>query len=124
MEPSRRRCVQLVGADDERPEAACEFYGTLFGWKVETMDMGSGPYHVLKVGDAAVGGIMGKPPGTRRHAVDVGLLRHGADVDETLAKVKSLAAACDGADGGQGRRPHGVIQDPQGATLSVIAYSV
>lgn len=26
--------------------------------------MGDGPYHVLKVGDAAVGGIMGKPPGT------------------------------------------------------------
>ena len=35
------------------PKAACEFYGTLFGWKAETMDMGTGPYHVLKVGDTA-----------------------------------------------------------------------
>ena len=41
------------------PKAACDFYGKVFGWKVETSDMGTGPYHVLKVGDASVGGIMG-----------------------------------------------------------------
>lgn len=37
------------------PKGACEFYSKLFGWQVETSEMGDGPYHVLKVGDAAVG---------------------------------------------------------------------
>jgi len=30
------------------PAAAAVFYGPLFGWCVEAMDMGGGPYHVLK----------------------------------------------------------------------------
>jgi uncharacterized protein len=106
------------------PKAACDFYSTLFGWKVETSDMGSGPYHVVKVGDTSVGGIMGKPPGAPAGMPSVwGCYVTVSNVDETLAAVKRL--------GGQvcmepmdvktvGRMA--VIQDPQGAMLSVIQY--
>ena len=52
---------ELTTAD---PAAAAAFYGQLFGWQVKAMDMGGGPYHVVKVGDAEVGGIMTPPPGT------------------------------------------------------------
>ena len=107
------------------PKAASEFYGTLFGWKVETMDMGTGPYNVVKVGDTSVGGIMGKPPGA-----PVGMPSHWGcyvtvdDVDQTLAQVKSLGGAVlmePMEVKGVGRMA--VIQDPQGAALSIITYS-
>jgi uncharacterized protein len=108
------------------PKAACEFYGTLFGWKVETSDMGSGPYHVVKVGDASVGGIMGKPPGTPAEMPSMwGSYVTVSNVEETLAKVKSLGGSVlmEPMDvKGVGRMA--VIQDPQGAALSVIAYSM
>lgn len=40
------------------PDAAKEFYGTVFGWDVEEQDMGDmGTYYVLKVGDDRVGGM-------------------------------------------------------------------
>ena len=35
------------------PEGAKRFYGTLFGWTLEDMDMGRGTYTVVKAGGAA-----------------------------------------------------------------------
>jgi predicted enzyme related to lactoylglutathione lyase len=108
------------------PKAASEFYGTLFGWKIETMDMGTGPYHVVKIGDASVGGIMGKPPGAPAGMPSMwGCYVTVDDVDATLAKVRSLG-------GGVLMEPMEVkgvgrmamIRDPQGAMLSVITYSM
>ena len=105
------------------PKAATEFYATLFGWKVEAMNMGM-PYHVLKVGDSPIGGIMGQPPGippgmppTWVPYVTV------ADVDALVEKVVSL--------GGKVHMPptdiptvgrFAVIADPQGASINVITY--
>ncbi len=106
--------------------AAGEFYRTLFGWKVETMDMGTGPYNVVKVGDTSVGGIMGMPPGA-----PAGMPSHWGcyvtvdDVDKLLVKVKSLGGSVlmePMEVKGVGRMA--VIQDPQGAALSVITYSM
>jgi predicted enzyme related to lactoylglutathione lyase len=107
------------------PGAATEFYGQLFGWKIEAMNMGM-PYNVLKVGDAAIGGIMGMPPGAPAGTppswvpyVTV------ADVDALVKKVVSL--------GGQVHMPptdiptvgrFAVIADPQGATINVITYAM
>jgi predicted enzyme related to lactoylglutathione lyase len=108
------------------PKAACEFYTSLFGWKAEAMDMGSGPYHVVKVGDTAVGGVMGKPPGVPDNMPSMwGCYVTVDDVDATLALVRRL--------GGQvlmepmevkGVGRMAVIQDPQGAALSVMAYAM
>ena len=114
---------ELMSSD---PKAACEFYGALFDWKIEAMDMGTGPYHVVKVGNASVAGIMGKPPGAPVGMPSMwGCYVTVNDVDETLAKVRSLGGAVlmEPMDvKGVGRMA--VIRDPQGAALSVIAYSM
>ncbi len=60
------------------PEAAGEFYGKLFGWKIEKMRHGQRPYHVVKIGEARRSAASWAcRPTRRRHAADVGLLRHG-----------------------------------------------
>mgnify|MGYP003450482789 FL=1 len=88
--------------------------------------MGDGPYRVLKVGDAAVGGIMGKPPGTPADMPSMwGCYVTVSNVDETLASVKRLGGGVlmEPMDvKGVGRMA--VIRDPQGAALSVIQYSM
>jgi uncharacterized protein len=107
------------------PEGVCKFYGQLFDWKVETSDMGSGPYHVVKVGDTSVGGIVGKPPGAPPEMPSMwGCYVTVKDLDETLAAVERLGGGIlmPGMDvKGVGRMA--VIRDPQGAALSVIQYS-
>jgi predicted enzyme related to lactoylglutathione lyase len=46
------------------PEAAAKFYTALFGYSVESADMGAmGIYRMLKRGDRQTGGIMKMPPG-------------------------------------------------------------
>lgn len=107
------------------PEKAAAFYTQLFGWQVEAMDMGGmGTYRVLKVGDAAVGGIMGMPPDT-----PPGVPPHWGtyvtldDIDRTVAQCTEL--------GGKVLQPvmaipnvgrMAVLQDPQGAVIHAIAY--
>lgn len=106
------------------PAAAAEFYGKLFGWTCETMDMGTGPYHVVKAGEASVGGIMGMPPDAGPMPPVWGCYVTVDDVDATLARCTEL--------GGRVIMPPmdvpkvgrmAVIQDPQGAVLSVITYA-
>jgi predicted enzyme related to lactoylglutathione lyase len=105
------------------PQAAAAFYGALFGWTFDQMDMGM-PYHVVKVGDAAVGGIMGMPPGGPPMPPSWGTYVTVADADATAKQCVELG----------GKVMHGpvdiptigrfvVLQDPQGAMLSAIAYN-
>ncbi len=106
------------------PQAAAAFYGSLFGWTVDTMDMGTGPYHVAKAGADSVAGIMGMPPGAPPMPPHWGAYVTVDNVDETLAKCtalggKVLVPAMDVPTVGR----MAVIQDPQGATLSVMTYS-
>lgn len=107
------------------PAAAATFYRELFGWRIDETNMGTGPYRVVRTGDVAVGGIMGMPPGAPPMPPAWGCYVTVADLDKTLASCKSL--------GGKvvvqpmvvpnvGR--FAVIQDPQGATLSVITYAM
>lgn len=106
------------------PKAACDFYGKLFGWTVETSDMGSGPYHVVKVGETSIGGIMGKPPGAPADMPSMwGCYVTVTNVDQTLIAVKKLGGSVlmepmDVKTVGR----MAVIRDPQGAALSVIQY--
>lgn len=111
---------ELMTAD---PAAAAAFYGELFGWKVETVDMGTGPYRVIKAGDTAVGGIMDMPPGEKMPPM-WGCYVTVSDVDATAARCQSLG----------GKLLHGpqdvptvgryaVLQDPQGAVITAITYA-
>jgi hypothetical protein len=104
--------------------AACEFYGKLFGWKFETMDMGSGPYHVLKVGDTSLGGVMKTPPQAGPMPPMWGGYVTVTNADQTAEECKKL--------GGKVLAPpmdiptvgrFAVLQDPQGAVINVITYA-
>jgi len=105
------------------PKAATEFYGTLFGWKVETMTGLQGPYNIVKVGDTGVGGIMKLPPDAGDMPPCWVPYVTVNNVDETAAKVTKL--------GGKVLMPptdiptvgrFAVIEDPQGAVLNIITY--
>ncbi|MBK6470039.1 MAG: VOC family protein [Betaproteobacteria bacterium] len=107
------------------PTAAVAFYTKLFGWGVQDMDMGTGPYHVVKVGETSVAGIMGMPPGAAAMPPAWGCYVTVDNVDQTLARCselggKTLVPPMDVP--GVGRMA--VLQDPQGAVLSVMTYSM
>lgn len=106
------------------PAAAARFYGDLFGWTVASMPMPDGEYRVVKVGDAPVGGMMALPPDAGPMPPAWSCYVTVADVDATLARCaslggKTLVPPMDVP--GVGRMA--VLQDPQGAVLSVMAYS-
>ena len=101
------------------------FYGPLFGWQVQAMDMGGGPYHVVKVGDTAVGGIMKTPAEAGPMPPAWGCYVTVTDTDAIVAQTTALGGkvmvpAMDVP--GVGRMA--VIADPQGAVLSVMQYSM
>jgi uncharacterized protein len=106
------------------PAAAAAFYSQLFGWKSETMDVGTGPYHVLKVGEVSVGGIMAMPPNAGPMPPHWGSYVTVDKVEQTVDKCLSL--------GGKVLVPptdvptvgrFAVLQDPQGAVINVMAYA-
>ncbi|MBI3155840.1 MAG: VOC family protein [Burkholderiales bacterium] len=112
---------ELMTAD---PAAAAAFYAELFGWKVEEMDMGTGPYRVLKIGDTSVGGIMDTPPGAAGMPSAWGCYVTVDDVDATARRCaelggKVLMAPTDIPQVGR----FAVLQDPQGAVLNAIRYA-
>jgi predicted enzyme related to lactoylglutathione lyase len=105
------------------PAAATAFYSKLFGWQTEAMNMGM-PYTVVKVGDSAIGGMMGMPPGAPAGMPPTWVPYVTVkDVDALVKQVVSL--------GGTVRMPptdiptvgrFAVIADPQGAAINVITY--
>jgi len=106
------------------PEAAGRFYGALFGWTIRDVDMGTGPYHLASVGDTQVGGIMGLPPGAGPMPPAWGCYITVKSVEDTMAQCAAL--------GGKTLMPPmnvpgvgrmAVLQDPQGAVFSVMAYA-
>ena len=107
------------------PAAACEFYTKLFGWSSKEMSMPNGTYTTFQVGDASVGGMMKIPAEAAGMPPMWGVYVTVRDVDATVKQVESLGGRLIMAPSdipGVGRMA--VIQDPQGATLSVIAYSM
>ncbi len=105
------------------PKAAVEFYGKLFGWKNETMDMGTGPYHVVKAGDTSVGGIMATPKDAGPMPPAWGCYVTVDNVDATVAQCTALGGkVCAGPIDIPGVGRFAVLQDPQGAVINVITY--
>jgi uncharacterized protein len=104
--------------------AAKEFYTRLFGWTIEERPMPGMTYNMLSVGDREVGGLMQMPTG-----IPAGVPpRWGVyvTVDDVDTAVKLVAEL-----GGQVMQPpmdidasmrFALIQDPQGAMLSIISY--
>jgi hypothetical protein len=102
---------------------AKKFYGELFGWQMEDIPMEGMTYTIIKVKGEEIGGIMNTPPKAAGVPPHWGAYVTVRDVDAAAKKVEAL--------GGQIIVPptdipnvgrFSVIQDPQGAALSIITY--
>lgn len=105
------------------PAAAASFYSELFGWNIREMGAEMGGYRVVAVGDDGVGGIMGNPPDAAPMPPHWGCYVTVDSVDATLARCTALGGkvivpAMDIPTVGR----MAVLQDPQGAVLSVMQY--
>ena len=106
------------------PDKALAFYGRLFGWKAENMDMGSGPYHVLKVGDESIGGVMQNPSDAKGPPAMWNCYVTVDDIDATARQCVELGGTvCAGPMDIPGVGRMAVMQDPQGALISAITYA-
>jgi uncharacterized protein len=108
---------ELMSTD---PEAAAKFYAALFGYDVESMDMGPmGTYRILKSGDRQRAGVMGVPPGAPPHSSWMTYVLVG-DVDASTRNARELGAKTmvEPRDiPGIGR--FSVIADPTGAPIAL-----
>jgi predicted enzyme related to lactoylglutathione lyase len=106
------------------PKAAAEFYSGLFGWTFKDMGEAMGHYHVASVGDTQVCGVMSMPPDAPPMPPAWGAYVTVADLDASVTRCtqlggKVLVPPMDVPTVGR----MAVIQDPQGATLSVMQYA-
>jgi uncharacterized protein len=106
------------------PRAATEFYGKLFGWTFDAMDMGGqGTYHVIKIGDQGIGGVMAPPPQAAGMPPGWGSYVTVADIDATAAQCTALGGkVCVPPTDIPKVGRFAMLQDPQGATLMAITY--
>jgi predicted enzyme related to lactoylglutathione lyase len=107
--------VELATTD---VKTAKEFYGSLFDWKLEDVDMGGGmTYTMIKVGDGTGGGMMKHPmPGQPSIWIAYILVDN---VKATTAKAKSMGATIirDVSDV-PGMGSFAIVMDPTGAAIA------
>ena len=103
---------------------AKKFYSELFGWKFEDMPMENMDYTVVSVDDDEVAGMMPFPPDSPPMPPNWGLYITVDDVDATAEKASGMGAKIvmppqDIPEVGR----FCVMQDPQGAFISIITYT-
>ena len=106
------------------PNAAKEFYGKLFKWELMDMPMEEMTYTVAKAGEDDVAGIMQIPPDDEGAPPSWGAYVTVDNVDQTVRLAEELGGrivvpARDVPEVGR----FAVIQDPQGAMISIITYT-
>jgi uncharacterized protein len=107
--------MELMSTDVGKAKA---FYGKLFDWKLEDIDIGDMTYTMIKVGEGTGGGLMKNPmPGEDSMWV---AYVNVDDLKAATAKAKSLGATVlkDQVDV-QGRGSFSIITDPTGAMLGL-----
>jgi predicted enzyme related to lactoylglutathione lyase len=104
------------------PEDAAAFFGMVFGLGTETQRVGGDEYVLFMLGDHAVGGLMGPPPGMPEGAPafwGVSFAVEDADATAALAVERGgtmLAEPTDMPDIGR----LATVTDPWGAAFSVV----
>lgn len=105
------------------PKSAEAFYEKLFGWTMTDGPVGEIEYRVISAGGQQIGGLMGMPEGMQQMPPNWGTYVTVEDVDVTVKAVTELGGkVC--------MQPHEIpdvgrfalIQDPQGAMISIISY--
>lgn len=105
--------------------AAKKFYAAAFGWEYQDEPMGDMTYTIVKAGGKEIGGIMAMPPEAGNMPPVWGAYVTVNDVDNTAKKVEAAGGKIHVPPQdipGVGR--FCVIQDPQGAYISAISYSM
>jgi predicted enzyme related to lactoylglutathione lyase len=101
--------------------AAIDFYGRLFGWRIEETEGSGGVYSTIYVGERTNGGIMAlteQMPGVPPHwgvyfAVD--------DCDKAVARVEELGGRVLAPPMSPGAGRFAIVADPQGASVSLLS---
>ena len=104
-------------------QAAKTFYGALLGWEMHDVNLTGTAYTLLKLGGKEIGGIMAIPDQATGTPPAWGAYVTVNDVDALLVRVEKLGGKIclppqDIPDVGR----FAVIQDPQGAMLSLISH--
>ncbi len=106
------------------PVAAQSFYTQLFGWEVKEGSIAGVDYNVISLEGKEVGGLMPLPPNAKGMPPMWGIYITVDDLEVTLQQCAKL--------GGKTLMPPmdipgvgkmALIQDPQGAVLSIITYT-
>jgi len=107
--------VELVSTDVAKVKS---FYGKLFKWKLEDVEMRDMIYTLIKAGDGTGGGIMKNPvPGG--HSMCIAYVKVG-DVKAATRKAKSLGAKVKkDVTKVKGAGSLSIITDPTGAILGL-----
>ena len=94
------------------------FYGKLFDWKLDDVDMGNGTYTMINVGEGTAGGIMKHPvPGAPSSWLAYVLVD---DIAAATKKAKSLGATVmKDVTEVMGTGSLSIIVDPTGAALGL-----
>ena len=104
-------------------DGAKAFYGALFNWTFEDMPMEDTTYTVFKAGADEIGGMMLQPEDIAGMHPAWGLYITVEDVDATAAKAETLGAKiCIPPQDIPETGRFCLIQDPQGAYVSIISY--
>ena len=107
--------VELVTTDVAKAKS---FYGKLFKWKLEDVDMGDMTYTLIKVGEGTGGGLM-KNPMPDGHSMWIAYVKV-ANVKKATKKAKSLGAKVKkDVTEVKGAGSLSIITDPTGALLGL-----
>lgn len=104
-------------------EAAQRFYGKLFNWTLEPAPMSDMEYNLVKYGGEQMGGIMKIPAHCEGMPPHWGVYVTVDDVDATAKLAEEMGGkVCLPPQDIPGVGRFCVLQDPQGAMISVITY--
>ncbi len=107
--------VELVTTDVVKAKS---FYGKLFKWELEDVDMGDMTYTLIKVGEGTGGGLM-KNPMPDGHSMWIAYVKV-ANVKAATKKAKSLGAKVKkDVTKVKGAGSLSIITDPTGAMLGL-----
>lgn len=104
---------ELAAAD---LDVASDFYGKLFGWRMEPFEGGPMRYRTIKNGDATNGGMREKQPQEPPYWLVYFAVE---DPDATIEQVKQLGGSAIAGPYEMAMGKIAVVQDPQGAVFAL-----
>lgn len=105
-------------------KGAQAFYKQLFGWELQEGPVQGIDYTVISAGGQQIGGLMALPEQMQQAPSRWGTYVTVDNVDATVQKVEELGGkVCMPPHDIPGVGRFALIQDPQGAMLSVITYA-